>query len=472
MLDRKKQERSIYCKRFLDDTFFGEWRIPKEKRTQREFYSNLEIIVTPDCNLACTYCYVRRHSAKLYPEEIKNLDDIRNNTSLLVEWLIENKLVPNAIELFSGSLFSQQVGWDVLEILYNKYSSVGEELRPFEIVIPTNFTFLIDDETTKRVEDIFHRFQNIGIRFHLSGSVEGKYMEQNRPFKQNLKLGTGTNEHIYIPNSKEPRDDEYYEKVFAFCKKYKFGLHPMVYSRNIENWKQNYVWFQEMLKKHKIRFNSFMMLEVRNEEWTEKQLAEFSSFIEFAVDYVFKNIFKENKKDFLKFMKEEMVVKSIFDSCFSKNILTGISCSIQQAVYVRAGDLHIVPCHRTSYTGLEYGKFVTSDNKIVDIEGLNIELMTQILTFDHRTLSMCENCVIKEVCNQTCLGANLESTGELFAPPPSVCRLSYARILGAVRAIKNIGLEEEIPLQANRNQSMTYWLLFNKIIGGDANEQK
>lgn len=468
MLDHKK-EKSMYLNQFLDDTFFNKWRVENKNKSSNTMYSNLELIITPDCNLACTYCYVNKNANGLYPKDIRNHDHIRQNTEMLIDWLIEQRMVPRNIEIFSGSVFSQKVGWDVLYILYEKYKKAEEDLRPSSIIIPTNFTFLIDEETTKKVEDIIEKFKDIGIRFFLSGSVEGKYMEQNRPFKRNLKLGDGSNEHVFIPNCREPRDDDYYERAFSFCKKYGYGFHPMVYSKGIDLWKKNFVWFQEMFKKHDLKFNSFMLLEVRNEEWTSSEAMELAEFTEFAVDYIFKEVFKENKAEFLKALRQTKILNTLFDSCVGENITTGITCSIQNAMYVRMGDLHIVPCHRTSYTGLEYGRFITEGSKITGIEGINVELMTQILSFNHKTLPMCETCVIKEVCNQTCLGSNLETTGDMFAPNPSVCRLQYARVIGVIKVLKKLGLYDEVVNSINRNIQMSYWLLENKIMGGETN---
>jgi radical SAM protein with 4Fe4S-binding SPASM domain len=463
-----KDERNAYFKQFLGDTIFEGWNPSNNKP---HFFGTLELIVTADCNLACTYCYVRRYANKLYPVDIRDDKAIVRNTRLILEWLTENKLAPQTLELFSGSIFSQQVGWDVVDVILDVYRKIEPFLLPKAIVIPSNFTFVLEDEMILRIEEYIQSFKEIGIRFFLSGSIEGKYMEQNRPFKKNLSLGDKLGEHLYIPSCEEPRDDDYYDKVFALCKKHRFGLHPMIYSKNIEHWKKNFLWFQEMLKKHGLSYNNFMMLEVRNEEWTEEECAEFSSFIEFALEYIFENIFHGDKDSFLKELKESRVLHTIFDSCVSDNISAGIPCALQNGMYVRLGDLHIVPCHRTSYRGLEFGKFVVEKDKITNIEAINIELATQILTFDHKTLPMCVNCVIKEVCNMTCLGSNLETTGDLFTPSPSVCRLNYARILGAVRAMNKIGVFDEVTTSINKNQRATYWLLKNRLLGGNANEK-
>jgi hypothetical protein len=57
-------------------------------------------------------------------------------------------------------------------------------------------------------------------------------MEENRPYKSNLDLPI---EVI--------RDDAYYDKCFDFVKNNGGGFHPMIYSKNIEKWKDNFLWF-------------------------------------------------------------------------------------------------------------------------------------------------------------------------------------------------------------------------------------
>ena len=63
----------------------------------------------------------------LYPKDIRNYDDIVNNTRMLIDWLIDNEMVPGSIDLFSGSVFSQRVGWEVLEIIYDKYKKLQKD---------------------------------------------------------------------------------------------------------------------------------------------------------------------------------------------------------------------------------------------------------------------------------------------------------------------------------------------------------
>ena len=69
--------------------------------------------------------------------------------------------------------------------------------------------------------------------------------------------------------------DEFYDKVFSFAKHYGYGFHPMVAAASIEKWIDNYKWWIKMLKKYDLPMDYLMMLEVRNDDWTDEKIKEF-----------------------------------------------------------------------------------------------------------------------------------------------------------------------------------------------------
>lgn len=427
-----QEERDIYIETLIDTMFLS--RFKDEDSTEP---SRLELIITPDCNLACKYCYINKFGKQLYAEE-PQYDKIIANTRAIIEWCIEEKFLGKnySIDIFSGSIFSQQVGWDVVNTILEIYSQCDPIYRPKVISIPTNYSFILDDEVVEEVEDLLQRFKDIGIHVFLSGSIDGKYMEQNRPFKKGQKLGCGIGEHLYLPIEAEPRDDEYYEKAFAFVKKHRFGFHPMIYSSSIEMWKKNFVWFQEMMMKYNLPYHSLYLLEVRNWEWAEDQLLELYDFIKFMHHWVFNNIFKGNKDLYAKSLAGDGVNSINFLGYTLQNKWNkGIGCSIQSTLMIRLGDLHIVPCHRTSYRGLEFGEIKLKDGKVCGIKGLNTELATANYSFDHRMFPYCSSCAINGLCKYTCLGSNLEVLGDMFTPVPTVCRLEHVIVAAQVEAM-------------------------------------
>ncbi|NPV54654.1 MAG: hypothetical protein HPY71_14260, partial [Firmicutes bacterium] len=328
---------------------------------------------------------------------------------------------------FSGELFAQELGFEVLEVMLAHYAGMQPELRPQAVVVPTNCTFLLDDELTGQVEKKIADFAALDIRLALSASVDGKYGEGNRP-------GCGG---VWLVSTVDTvRDDEYYERLFEFNARHGFGFHPMVYSRDIERWKDNFLWFQDGFKRHGIPPEFLYLLEVRNEEWTVEQIAEFADFISFLMRWVwdYTNHDFERFGEFI-FRKRGFNILNPFST-----IGRGLGCSLQSMLYVRLGDLAIVPCHRTMYKGMEAGRFVLRDDRITGIEANNVEFLIGEIAFQGDTSPMCEVCLIKPLCSKGCLGSQFESTGDFFSPIPTVCQLEHAKLLGIIEGYKRIGM--------------------------------
>jgi len=417
-----KEENDRLMQSILRGTFFNAYKTYSDSLSNLNFKS-LEMFISPVCNQSCEYCYLIRYGNGLYPKEIRDNSVILHNVDLLIDWIIKNEYKPK-IDVFSGEIFSLPIGFEVLEKI--------NRLSDTTVVIPTNFTFI--PEQAERVKDLMQQYKERGNRLFLSASIDGKYCEGNRPSKNKI------------------RDDEYYDKVFEFCYENNFAFHPMIYSHRIECWKENFKWFIDMFKKHGFKGTPLYLLEVRNEEWTDSQIEIFEDFVYWLTDWCVrneKNLFKEGF--------------NILSSMLS-TIGRGIGCGIQSALYVRMGDLAILPCHRTSYKGLNYGKFIV-DGEIVEIESENIENMVATYSFNADTLPVCESCMIKHVCSHGCLGCQFETVGDMFTPNPKVCQLEHAKVKGFVRALVNLGIYNEIVSQCSKEKQINFGLVKENING-------
>jgi len=399
-----KEENDKLMQSVLQGTFFNAYKTDNEDLAYLNFKS-LEMIISPICNLNCNYCYITQYGDKLYPKEIRDNNQILKNIDILLDWIVKNNYKPK-IDVFSGELFALPIGFKVLEKINNKLSDVT-------IVIPTNFTFILDK--TEQVKDIIQKYKDKGNKLFLSASIDGKYCEDNRPARTNIV-----------------RDDDYYDKVFEFCKEQKFAFHPMIYANRIEYWKDNFEWFISMFEKHGFNGYPLYLLEVRNEEWTEEQMKIFKDFVYWLTDWCIKN-----RRDLFK--QGFNILSSILST-----IGRGIGCGLQSALYVRMGDLAIVPCHRTSYEGLNYGKFKVEKDEIVGMESDNVENMIATYSFDADNLPVCECCMIKHLCSHGCMGCQFETVGDMFVPNPNVCKLEHAKIIGFVKALIDNKKYEEI----------------------------
>jgi len=434
-----QQENNILINSFLEHTFFKGWTKGLAN------FEKLELQIGTHCNLKCKYCYYANYGDKLYPPEIQKPEIILNNLNLLLDWLIKNNFHPE-IEFFGGEPFSQELGFKCLKLILDKFKSIKKN-KPNRIVIPTNYTFLLSEERTKKVKNLIRYSKKIGIPILLSASFDGKHCEKNRPFKA----------------GKETRNDKYYNKCFAFSKKWGFRFHPMVYSGLIENWKKNFLWFQKNFREFDIPFNEIYLLEVRNVEWSRTQIKEFINFIDFLIDWTYHVPCKKNAGRFVDFLFKKWGYNILRGPLIT--IGRGLGCSLQADIYVRLGDLAIVPCHRTSYSPFIFGKFIVKNNKIVGIESKNPELMAGIIAFDSKTAPMCETCLLKYLCSMGCLGSQFETIGDLFSPIPTVCQLEHAKIYAMIKAYKRLNLYSEIYEKLDENKKASLNLL-EEIING------
>lgn len=128
---------------------------------------------------------------------------------------------------------------------------------------------------------------------------------------------------------------------------------------------------------------------------------------------------------------------------------------------MRMGDLAIIPCHRTSYNHLNYGKFKVHNERIVGFESAGIENMIHGLVFNNLNSPICQSCLVKYSCHGGCLGAQLEETGDMHMPIPSVCRLEHGKILGILTGLEEIGA---LPMVYRKLNHKTMIYAFEKLL--------
>lgn len=389
------EENNILFNDFLKNYFFDDF-ISEHPAKQ------IELILLPECNLKCKYCYVNKY----YHETYQNYDfeNSKNNLIKILNYYEDNHFKCN-LDIFSGELLAQKDGYKFLDIIYNFFKD--KQYKPCNISIPTNYTFILSDEYTKKVQNIIDNFHNIGINLYLSASFDGKYMEQNRPFRKDLDISL-----------MKDRDDDYYNKVFEFNSKNDFGFHPMVYNEGIEKWIDNFNWFQDMFKKFDIDWYNIYLLQVRNTGWTKKQNQELYKFLRFLIDFTYDKF--DNKKDFINFILTKGY--NILSAPFYK-IDRGLPCAIQSSLPIRINDMKMFPCHRLMYPDLEIGQLVFNQEQLIKTK--NAELGLTIYGVNNNYFPICNKCPVRNLCSKGCLGSQFEVNNDLFTPIPSVCNNYY-----------------------------------------------
>jgi len=304
--------------------------------------------------------------------------------------------------------------------------------------------FLLDETRTNYIINIINNAKKKLVHIGLSASVDGVYMEDNRPFI----------------NKSLRRTEEFYDKLFKMIKNYNGGFHPMVYSNEIDKWIENFLWFQDNFEKYDIPYENIYLLEVRNKEWTIEQCKKFSEFLEFLVEWVW-NKCNKNTSEFTNFLFKKKGFNIL--STWLTTIGRGLGCSIQNTIQLRLGDLSIVDCHRLSYNHAIAGTFRTDGNKIISLEAKNLELYLAIQTLDGKCLPGCEVCIIKDLCGYGCLGSQYEATGDQFSPIPSVCRLEHFKIKTFINAFNKIGVLPSILGLVQNNKIKSIKLVMEEL---------
>jgi len=436
-MESYREENSELIKSYLYRTFFRAMEnCGSESDVFCGNYRSVELILTPSCDLNCTYCYFTKNKDKYFTPRSLKAKEIVDNIRAIINWFIENRYNPS-LELFGGDPIFNGAAFYALDVILD---GVKSGLKPPRIVIPTNGSFIDDDDKVIKLFRLKDSFKHYGVDLILSLSIDGYFLDnKNRPKK------------------KGNRSKDFYRKIFEFAAEYKAGFHPMIYSENIDLWPENFLWFQAMFSKYSIAWDNIYLLEVRNPEWSVQQTIGLAKFVEFLIDWAFTKLGKDDYIGFITRGKGFNILSNPFST-----LGRGIGCSIQSTIGIRTGDLTVFPCHRLMYKGMEAFRFIKDSDSIVDIEAINPELFITIQSIDHRSFPVCETCAFKELCSGGCLGAQYEVTGDPFTPIPTVCRMEQLKILAILSKYEELGILHDYMRILNYEKVYA----INKIING------
>lgn len=432
-----KKEQEDLLLSFLDIHCFSAWKILPSLRGPI-YINGLEMMVSPVCNTACSYCYMKNYSPSLYPCAYDG-ETLLKNCEKIMRGLYSNSLYPGSIEIFSGEFFNLPFWKEYLNIIFT-YLEKMTEGKKIPVIIPTNGTFFLSEEKTREIQNFLDKVKSEGFSLFLSISVDGKYLDnETRPLKNGKKY-----------------EEDFYDRMFTFGAKNKLSYHPMVGAKGIKKWIENFDWYLKNIQKYYNlttpwqACNYLYLLEVRNPDWTTEELNELSKFLRYLIDVVFEDCL--TTEDRVERLQSRTL--NIFSSLTS-SVGRGLGCSIQQCLDIRVGDLALVQCHRTSYEELlgayldisEEGEFI-----IKEVKNVNSYIFTQALNFTY--LAKCSSCPINFFCSGPCLGCNYEINKDLYTVVPTVCDLEYKKTLESIKYIekKDPGVLPKIISSFNKAQ--------------------
>ena len=417
----------ILFKAMIESWFFSS-KLPSNYRDKNR--RGIEFIITPECSKSCGICYLQKHKDKLYPKSIVNEDIILSNLRSVLNYMVKNSKKAPLIDLFSGEIWGEEFGFNILNTMLeyaNKFKYTDG------ISIATNMDFLFTENGEKWMDFFIEEFDKIGIKFNISASIDGLFLDDCfRPQNKNY-------------NIKIDYNSEYYNKIFSFQSKYNFGFHPMVYSKNCKYWCDNFDWYVGMIERYypnSIR-KTPMMLEVRDNNWSSEDLEYYKVFLNHVVDYYLGQVYHNDLVEFSKFLTRIRGYEAFINNNVGIYVYDGrLNCTIPNELFIRLGDLAIVPCHRTMYPENVYGYIHFSDKEML-VKAENFELMRKILReIPRKDYPKCKECIYNRLCMKGCLGSQLENSGDIFEPCDSVCKMLKAKINFLVDRYTELGVYE------------------------------
>ncbi|MCR4661200.1 MAG: hypothetical protein K5765_04260 [Clostridia bacterium] len=446
-------DKVIFRKEYDFDFILRHEDIYQEQRhNSQNRIESIELIVRPECNQKCEYCYIARYGADLYPfaERLSN-EEILHNIDLVLDYVFNTRnLYIDRWEVFAGDLFYDGIFFDMCD-LFIKYLTPKQQLYPniFDkfpglILTPTNFSFIRDPEKKQKLEEYIEYFQkNFNWEIGFSVSTDGKY-------------AIDTREQIDL-------DDSFFDDCFKWTIKYhKMGFHPIISASNVHNAIKNYDWWRDMCHKWytgvpEKRQDIFpYWLEARNDEWTQDNIDDFLKLLNHMVDdrlRMCNNNVKELAYHFTVGDGQNNTLLGllhgdlIWFNTLSKEALQDLGCSMSISTIINISNLSLPPCHRLTYPQFNGGFFKVQDDKIVDIEAFNLSLYLTAKTANAKYLPKCSLCEYSSICHKGCFGAQCESTGEIFQPAISVCNLEKQRFDFLIYKYYNLDLFKAIEEQ-------------------------
>lgn len=389
----------------------------------------IEFIISSACNQKCEYCYLVKHGKEMYPPEANKPENILRNFPILLEWLQKEGYQWKTFDIFSGEFFQLPFWEEILEDIASfckKYNRVDNIIS-----VPTNMSFLMDDEKTKKVLDWIDKLdKEYRIGLFLSASIDGP--EDLEAVERTLRNGS-------------KKDSVYYDKLFSFMRDTRTSAHPMVTRNFVKNYKENYDWWIDNIIKYDCKFSKEsglevygipMFLEVRDpDQWDEESLEDYRKFLWYVAEKDLKSIHHGDQKEFAWHMIDDFSDGLINKADYNHiqpyiislpTIQNKMPCSIQSGPIWRVGDLALVPCHRTCYPQNIYGKLRMNKEKteIIGYQGLNPTLGIKIKTLNpNRSMLGCTYCKYKTFCAKGCLGSQYEHAKEIFAAQDEICKM-------------------------------------------------
>ena len=344
------------------------------------------LILTENCNLACTYCFEKHHNKYMSNETIVRA----------LDWLSNNALAMRTKE-FSVTLFGGEplLNFEGVKkaITYGEYIANVKNLR-FRASIITNATVM-----TPEIQQFLKEHRDL-VDLNIQLSVDGTPEVQNE--YRITKAGKGSFDMVAknIPIFKEIYDNNPNDK--------RLSIHGCINKRTLPKLSESFEFFHDILNFRRIWF-----LAISEENWDDEDIKIY--------DKECAKIFKTCKKD-IEESKDinETLNYAPFDRYESLGCSRALPCGAGKNFASIATDGGIYPCHQI-YFHDEYNDTLLGN---VNDPEVPIDIDKQMIFLRYEESDMgCGNC--KNTSCYRCLAANWIHNGAMFSQIKGMyCKMS------------------------------------------------
>ena len=335
----------------------------------------LELILSPECNLQCTYCYMKRHNLK---HQSSKMD--KETIAYAVATMKRYRTIPFQVDLFGGEPLLQ------LDLVEYVLELTKDDPMVYLVNIPTN-AYVVANYPNE-IQRLYHHYPKLALSFSIDGPYSDPIQRRPLPEYSHLKMD--------------------YDVLFAlYHERYRCGFHPMIYAETVHYLFDTFKFFVENVLKGESPDlevgEAVYFLQVRNgNTWTKDRVDTLIEESKRCLEYIKANRINGGQTRF-NFLRPGKVAR-------------GLTCSLQTQLTV-AWDGKLYPCHRLIYPEFLYGD-------IFHIEAIDISKFLLFHYFHRNNNLICSNCRAfddKGYCCGGCLGAQYEYWGDPFIPIPDVC---------------------------------------------------
>lgn len=343
-----------------------------------------QLVLTEECNMACTYCYIKQKS-KIMSKEVFDAHYT----------LLPSVMKAYGEEYYNAALFGGEplLNWDLIQYIVPIFRN---DPKCQNIIVMTNGLVFQKEGKLKWLLD-----NNVNI----SLSFDGLWNIKNRPLKNGK-----SSLPIYMD-----KDGPLYKYLTSGT-----GCKVMISPESVDTLVENYEWFVDTLG---ITSPDYSL--VRDQDWDEESISKFRIEVKKLADRNIKYI-KDGVRTSVGFFHLAML-DMLFGETYGKRPF-GCFAGCHGAGFMPDGKVY--PCARFGSNE----KYMLFDSINKKIHRDNVNKLTSPQVSDPRSYEKCKECIIREYCNAGCTWSQLKSCGgEKCEPLDTVCELYYSIYEEAIR---------------------------------------